>query len=214
MARTPTGTFTSVATVFSTVKTVTGISNAVEAVVSATAHGFSNGDIVEVTTGWGRLNKRAFRVKSSTTDTFVLEGADTTNTDFYPSGSGAGTVRKVITWIQGDRTLNHNTSGGDPKNVTVQFIENDTEISLNDGFSAVSRTFEMDADMINTPFYNALKQLTETQADTIIMRRARTGAFSLIPGKVALNEEEVVSNNIVVVKGSINGNSRSTRYAA
>ena len=133
MARTPTGTITSVATAFSAAKTVSGISNAAEAVVSATAHGLSNGDIVEITSGWGRLNKRAFRVKGVTTDAFVLEKASTTNTDFYPAGGGAGSVRKATTWVQGDRTLNHSTSGGDPKEVNVKFIESDVEIVLNDG---------------------------------------------------------------------------------
>jgi hypothetical protein len=214
MARTPTGTITSVATAFSTAKTVTAITNAAEAVVSSTAHGLSNGDIVEITSGWGRLNKRAFRVKASTTDSFTLEGADTTNTDFYPPTGSAGSVRKATTWVQGDRTLNHGTTGGDPKEVTVSFIESDQEYVINDGFTAVKRTMSMDADMIGTPFYAALKQLTETQSDTIIQRRARTGAISLIPGKVALNEEETEDQGIAVVKIAINGNSRSTRYAS
>lgn len=214
MARTPTGTITSVATAFAPVKTTTGITNAAEGVVSSTAHGLANGDIVEITSGWGRLNKRAFRVKAVTADAFTLEGANTTNTEFYPPGSGGGSVRKATTWIQGDRTLNHGTSGGDPKEVTVKFVESDQEFTINDGFSAVKRTMSMDADMIGTPFYNALRDLTETQSDTIIQRRARTGAISLIPGKVALNEDETEDQGIAVVKVAINGNSRTTRYAA
>lgn len=214
MARTPTGTITSVATAFTAPKTVSGISNAVEAVVSATAHGFSNGDIVEITSGWGRLNKRAFRIKGVTADAFTLEGFNSTNTEFYPPTSGGGTARKVTTWVQGDRTLNHQNNGGDPKIVTVQFIEHETETPLHDGFSAVTRSFSMDADMIGTPFYNALRDLTEIHSDTVIKRVAKSGALSLISGKVALNEEETVDSGIVVVKGSITGHSRSTRYAA
>ena len=95
MARTPTGTITSVATAFAPVKTTTGITNAAEGVVSSTAHGLANGDIVEITSGWGRLNKRAFRVKAVTADAFTLEGANTTNTEFYPSGSGGGSARAI-----------------------------------------------------------------------------------------------------------------------
>lgn len=215
MARTPTGTITSVATVLATAKTITGISNAAEAVVSSTAHGYSNGDIVLVFSAWGRINFRAFKVKSVTTDTFVLDGCDTSNTEFYAPGGGAGTVRKVTTWVDLDKTMNHSSSGGEPKTVTVKFIESDVETSINDGFSAVQRTFEMDADMIGTPGYNALKTLSATQADTVIRRRAKTGAFSLIPGRVAFNEEEVEGDGqIVRVKGTINGQNISTRYAA
>ncbi|MBL7090833.1 phage tail tube protein, partial [Acidovorax sp.] len=115
MARTPTGTVHSVATVLASAKTVTGISNAAEAVVSCTAHGYSNGDIVIIYSAWGRLNFRAFRVKSVLTDSFVLEGADTSSTDLYTAGAGAGTVKKVTTWVDLDRTMNHSSSGGDAK---------------------------------------------------------------------------------------------------
>lgn len=215
MARTPTGTITSVATALAVAKTISAITNAAEAVATSTAHGYSNGDIVLVFSSWGRINFRAFRVKSVTTDTFVLEGCDTSNTEFFTPGGGAGTVRKVSTWVDLDRTMSHSSSGGDPKNITVKFVESDVETSINDGFSAVQRTFEMDADMIGTPAYNALKTLSATQADTVVRRRAKTGAFSLIPGRIAFNEEEQESEGqIVRVKGTINGQNISTRYAA
>ena len=215
MARTPTGTIHSVATLLAAVKTITGITNAAEASVSCVAHGYSVGDIVVVYSGWGRLNFRAFRVKTSTTDAFVLEGANTTNTELFTPGGGAGTVRKVTTWVDLDRTMNHGSSGGDAKTVNVKFIESDVEIVLNDGFNAVQRTFDMDADMIGTPAYEALKMLSETNADTVVRRRAKTGAVSLIPAKIAFNEEETLTEGqAVTVKGSINAQNVSTRYAA
>lgn len=215
MARTPTGTVHSVATVLAAAKTVTGISNASEAVVSSTAHGYSNGDIVIIYSAWGRLNFRAFRVKTVLTDSFVLEGADTTSTDLYTTGAGAGTVKKVTTWVDLDRTMNHASSGGDAKTVNVKFIESDVEIVLNDGFSAVQRTFDMDADMIGTPAYTALKTLSATDADTVVRRRAKSGAVSLIPAKVSFNEEESLSEGqAVTVKGTFNAQNISTRYAA
>ena len=215
MARTPTGTVHSVATVLATAKTVTGISNATEAVVSCTAHGYSAGDIVLIKSAWGRLNFRAFRVKTPLTDSFVLEGADTTNTDFYSAGAGAGTVQKVTTWVDLDRTMNHSSSGGDAKTVNVKFIESDVEIVLNDGFTAVQRTFDMDADMIGTPAYEALKTLSATNADTVVRRKAKSGAVSLIPAKVSFNEEEsLTEGQAVTVKGTFNAQNISTRYAS
>lgn len=215
MARTPTGTIHSVATVLATAKTITSVTNAAEAVVSSTAHGFSAGDIVVVYSGWGRLNFRAFRVKSPTADAFTLEGADTTNVELFTPGSGVGTVRKVTTWVDLDRTMNHSSSGGDAKTVNVKFIESDVEIVLNDGFNAVQRTFEMDADMIGTPAYNALKTLSDTNADTVVRRRAKTGAISLIPAKIAFNEEETLTEGqAVTVRGTVNAQNISTRYAA
>ena len=182
--------------------------------MSSVGHGFSNGDIVIILSAWGRLNFRAFRVKGITTDSFVLEGANTTNTEFYTVGQGTGSVSKASTWVDLDRTMNHSSSGGEAKTVNVKFIESDVEIVLNDGFSAVQRTFEMDADMIGSPAYQALKMLSETNADTIVRRRAKTGAISLIPAKIAFNEEETLTEGqAVVVKGTVNAQNLSTRYA-
>lgn len=215
MARTPTGTVHSVSTALAAAKTITGISNAAEAVVSSTAHGYSNGDIVLVYSGWGRLNFRPFRIKSVLADSFVLEAANTSNTDMYTPGGGAGTVKKVTTWVDLDRTMNHSSSGGDVKTVNVKFLESDVEIVLNDGFNAVQRTFDMDADMIGTPAYTALKTLSDTDADTVVRRRAKSGAISLIAAKVSFNEEEILSDGqAVMVKGAFNAQNISTRYAS
>ena len=161
------------------------------------------------------MNYRAFKVKNPTADAFTLQECDTSNQEQYTPGGGAGTVRKVTTWVDLDRTMKHASSGGDAKQVTFKFSESDVEISINDGFSAVQRTFEMDADMIGTPAYNALRTLSQTSASTIVRRRAKTGAISLIPGTVSFNEEEIESEgSIVTVKGTINGQNISTRYAA
>lgn len=215
MARTPTGTITSVATALSTSKTISGITNAVEAVVSSVGHGFANGDIILILSSWGRLNFRAFRLKGVTADSYTLEGGNTTNIEFFTPGQGSGSARKVSTWVDLDRTMNHATSGGDAKTVNVKFIESDNEIVLNDGFNAVQRTFDMDADMIGSPAYEALRMLSETNADTVVRQRAKTGALSLIPAKVSFNEEETLTEGqAVVVKGTFNAQNKSTRYAA
>jgi hypothetical protein len=215
MARTPNGTITSVATVLAAAKTISSITNAAEAVASSTAHGYSVGDVLLIYSGWGRLNFRAARVKTVTTDSFTLEGIDTSNTELFTPGSGAGSARKVTTMVDLDRTMNHSSSGGDAKTVNVKFIESDVEIVLNDGFNAVQRTFDMDADMIGTPAYTALKMLSDTNADTVVRRRAKTGAVSLIPAKVSFNEEETLTEGqAVTVKGTFNAQNISTRYAA
>lgn len=215
MAQVPTGSTFFVATAFSTVKTVSAISNAVEAVVSATAHGFSTGDIIEMTSGWGRLNLRAFRVKSVTADTFTLEGADTTSTSFYPSGTGGGSARKVQTFQQITTVMNPSASGGEPKNVTYKYVESDIEFNINDGFSATSYTMDLDADSIGTAGYTALKSLTDVQTNTILRVNTRSGSILLVPCTVALNEAvSFQDGQINRVKASFNGNQRGTRYAS
>lgn len=215
MAQVPTGATFYVATAFAAVKTVTAVTNAVEAVVTSTAHGLSNGDIVEMSSGWGRLHLRAFRVKSVTADTFVLEGADTTNTSFYPAGTGAGSVRKVSTFQQITTIMNPSASGGEPKNVTYKFVESDIEYNINDGFTATSYAMDLDADSIGTAGYTALRNLTEVQTNTILRVQTRSGSQLFVPCTVALNEAvSFQDGQINRVKATFNGNQRGTRYAA
>lgn len=215
MAQVPTGTTFFIASAYGSAKTTTVVTNASEAVVTSASHGYSNGDVVEVTSGWGRLNKRVFRIKSVTTDTFVLEGADTTNTTFFPSGSGLGTVRKVTTFTQVTQVLGINSSGGDPKTVTYRYLESDVEFSINDGFAATATNLELDADSIGSAGYTALKALTDVQTDTCLRTNMKSGAVMYTPCTVALNEvpsfQDGQVNRVVV---AVNGIGRPVRYAS
>lgn len=213
MATLPSGTILAVATAFAAAKTVSGISNAAEAVVSCSAHGYSVGDIVQLYSGWGRLNRRAVRVKSATTDTFVAEAIDTTNTEFFPAGSGGGTVRKVNTFTQISKYLNPQSSGGEPKRVTVRFMDEDTDTSLNDGFTAVQESFDIDADQFGGAAYAALRSLSEVQTDTILKKTLKSGVNIYTPCKVSLNENPKMTDGQIMTNAvSIDGNGRITRY--
>lgn len=215
MAQVPTGTTFAIASTFASSKTTTAVSNAAEAVVTSTAHGYSNGDIVEITSGWGRINRRNFRIKSVTTDTFVLEGQDTTNTTFFPSGQGTGSVRKITAFTQLTTVMNPQSQGGDPRTVTYRYIESDVDYSINDGFNATSYTLELDADSIGSAGYTALKNLTEVQTDTCLRVTTRNGAVIYQPCTVALNEAvRMQDGQINRVIATFNGNNRVTRYAS
>lgn len=215
MSQVPTGSTFFVASTIAAAKTVSSVTNATEAVVTSTAHGYSNGDVVIMFSGWGRLNKRAFRIKSVTTDTFVLEGCDTSSTTFFPAGSGIGTVQKISTWTQVTTVMNPKTNGGDPKKVTYKFIESDVEYSINDGFAATDYEIELDADSIGGAGYTALKSLTDLQTDTVLRIITKSGSFNLIPCTVALNESvQMQEGQINRVKAVFNGNNRAVRYAS
>jgi len=215
MAQVPSGTLNFVASKISQPIPVTGVSNAEEAVVTAPGHGFEDGDIVLLNSGWGRLNKRCFRVKDADDDTFALENADTTRTDFFPDGTGGGSVTRIEDWIQIVTVMNPSTSGGEAKKVTYKFLESDVEYNINDGFSAISRTYELDADSFDAPGYKALERLTETQEDTVLKMLLRNGSAVYLPCTVALSAEpQIQEGKIVTSKLEISGNGRSTRYSA
>lgn len=215
MASVPTGTTLAVATAFGAEKTVTAVTNAAEAAVSATAHGFSNGDYVQMKSGWGRLHRRVARVKSVSADSFTLEGINTSNTNFFPAGGGVGTVRKITTWQTINKILRPQASGGDPKNVTVKYLESDVEESINDGFTAVSESFDIDADQVGQTDYEALRALSEVQTDTVLRKILRSGSIIVTPGRVALNENvKFADGQINTNTVAFNANGAITRYAS
>lgn len=215
MAQVPTGSTFYVASAFASSKATTIVTNASEAVVTSAGHGYSNGDIIEVTSGWGRLNRRAFRIKSVTTDTFVLEGAETSNTSYFPNGTGLGSVRKATAFTQITTVMKPTSSGGEPKTVNYKFVESDVEYSINDGFGATSYGLELDADSIGSAGYTALKTLTEVQTDTILKVITRSGSILLVPCTCALNEAVNFNDGqINAVKVAFNGNNRAVRYAS
>ena len=76
--------------------TVTALTKANPGVATSAGHGLSNGDVVKfsVTDGMVELNEQVVRIANITTDTFELEGLDTTN---YSTWS-AGTATEVATW--------------------------------------------------------------------------------------------------------------------
>jgi hypothetical protein len=215
MASVPTGTTFHVATAFAASKVVTAITNASEAVLTAVAHGLAVGDIVELTSGWGRLNLRAFRIKTvPTADTATLEEADTTNGTFFAAGGGVGSVRKVSTFTQITKITGVTSNGGDPNNLDYKYLESDVKFTMNDGFGATSYALDLDADAIGTAGYTALKNLTDVQTNTIMKIVQRNTSVQLLPCTVALNEAvQMQDGNINKVKAAFAGNNRLTRYA-
>ena len=218
MASTPSGSRIAVATELAEAKPVTAITNAIEAVCTSAAHGLVVGDIVLMNSGWDRFDNRVFRVKAITApDSFTLEGrsADSSSVVQFPAGGGTGTVTKVLTWVDVLKVLSNNTSGGDPKKVTYRYIESENEQSINDGFNAVTRTMEIDADAIETLGYQAVAKLSDSGANTVLRTTTKKGATSYLACTVAMNEEvQQADGQISRVSVDISGKAKSTRYAA
>lgn len=112
--RTANGAVLSIASGYGTSKTMSAITNATEAVATLEAsHGVIVSDIMEVTSGWDGLNSRIARAKTVATNDVTLEGIDTSSTNLYPAGSGAGTVREITAWTQITQLRSLPPSGGE-----------------------------------------------------------------------------------------------------
>jgi hypothetical protein len=99
------------------------ISNASEAVCTVVGAALVVGDILLVTSGWTALNNKVVRVKTATATAITLEATDTTSTSIFPVGSGIGSLKKVLTWVQIPQITDVAFSGGNQNYTDIVFLE-------------------------------------------------------------------------------------------
>ena len=141
---------------FAAAKTISAITNASPAVATSTAHGYVDGDEILLTSGWEDATDTVFRVDQLTADTFGIMGLNTTNTNFYPTGSGAGEARKVSTWVEMPQVLNISTSGGDARFTTISPLAKRNDINVPTGFNAMSISITLGHDPSNANYQQML----------------------------------------------------------
>ena len=141
---------------FSAAKAISAITNAAPAVATSTAHGYVDGDEILLTSGWEDATDTVFRVDQLTADTFGIMGLNTTNTNFYPTGSGAGEARKVSTWVEMPQVLNISTSGGDARFTTISPLAKRNDINVPTGFNAMSISITLGHDPSNANYQQML----------------------------------------------------------
>jgi hypothetical protein len=108
-----TGSVFKIAATYGPVVDMTAITNATEAEATLdSGHLVVVGDILEVTSGWGRLNERLVRVKTVVSDDITFEEINTNSTTVYPPGSGVGSIRRVLTWVNLTQVNELSNSGG------------------------------------------------------------------------------------------------------
>lgn len=148
--------------------TATGISNANPGVVTAAAHGLSDGDMVVVNSGWELLSGRLARVDDSATGTLEIEGIDTTDTDKYPAGTGGGTLVEVTAWTEVTDILNPASSGGEQQFWTYQTLRQKRQKQLPTVVTPVVLTMQAEDD-VTAPWY-ALVKAAADGGTTVPMR--------------------------------------------
>jgi hypothetical protein len=123
------GTAFYIASTYSAAKSMTAITNANPGVATlAAAHGVVVGDILEVTSGWDRLNGRLVRVSAVATNDVTFESIDTSSTTNYPAGTGTGTIRIISAWTQITQiTADFSVSGGGQQYADVTTLSDRTQ---------------------------------------------------------------------------------------
>lgn len=210
----PNGVILSLATGYANSKTITAITNANPAVASSAAHGLANGALVELKSGWQKLNERIVRVADSTAGTFTLEGMNTLSPIQFPVGTGGGSIREITAFTQITQVLETSTSGGEMQFATFSFIENDFESQIPTQASAQSLAITI-ADDPTLPGYKALQAAAELREVRALRVAFPNGSVLLYNGYVSFNETPTMNKGEVMgVQATFSLLSRPVRYAA
>ena len=108
-------------------KTITAISKANPAVVSSVAHGLTDGAYVLLKlVGMSQLNFCVKRVDTVLTDSFVLEGVDSTTFDDFISG----TAELITFGAQASTLQSFSPTGGEAAGIPVSTIHTDQDYEI------------------------------------------------------------------------------------
>jgi len=182
-------------------------------VLTTASNTYTAGDFVEYSCAWARANARLFRVKAATSTTVTLEGFDTTSTTLFPTGGGVGSVRKVTTWVPIPYVQSADPAGGDPKFTQTEFIDYPDEISLPNGFSAMTLNMTI-ADNASAPHHAVMMAASDSGGLVAIKAALPAGGVILYSGILGFNPSPSMSKGqAMVVKAGLALQGRQVRYA-
>lgn len=169
--------------VLGSAKTITGISKASEAVVTAT-HDFQVGDIIVIdnVVGMTQINRRAVRVGAvNTTVDFTCEDLDSTNWTTWASG---GTASKVTTFLAFDTLTTFNYPEPQPNPISVTTIHDNEEKEVFGLDSAPTATMDSNAQPLNASVLE-VRKASLAKTDRVIRVTFQNGNVMLINAKLA-----------------------------
>lgn len=140
--------------------TITGITKANPGVVTATAHGMANGDYVYLSvSGMFQLDGKVVRIANVATNTFELEGVDTTNFDTFSSG----TAQAITFGTSITTATSMSASGGDFDFIDTTTIHSNVKTQIPGQANPLTYTFDNQWDIADAGQI-AMKAATDAQA--------------------------------------------------
>jgi hypothetical protein len=181
---------------FASAKTVTALTNANPASATSTSHGYVDNDEILLISGWEDASNAIYRADQQDANTFTVLGLNSSNTTYYPSGSGTGTAQKVGTWVQIPQVMGIQTSGGDPRFTEVQLLASRNSIRVPTGFNATTSVLTLAHDPADANWLTMVdisRSLTPVAFKMVLGGGGTTYAY----GYMAVNEAPQMNANQV-----------------
>lgn len=190
----PEGSVQNFSQTFASAKNITALTNANPAVATSVAHGYTTGDEILLTSGWEDATDTVYRVTVLTADTFSIQGLDTTNTSFYPAGTGTGTAQKISGWTSIPQVLTISGSGGDARFTDVQLLSKRNAIRVPTGFNATSITLTLAHDAGNAN-YQTMLGISRNLSKVAFKQVISGGAVTYGYGYLSVSEMPTLNSN-------------------
>lgn len=167
-------------------KTITAITKAAPGVISSTAHGYSNGDIVLLEVqGMLELHGRLFKVMAVATDSFQVAGIDGStglDTTLFNTFT-SGTAKKVTLGTTLSGVMDFTPAGGDIKTIDATTVHDTQDVEIVVGATAQSYDMTVQWDPSGAA-QQALKAAFITRANKGFKVLWPDGAYVLFYGTI------------------------------
>lgn len=177
-------------------KTITAITNANPAVATCTGHGYTTGDEIMLSSGWEDATDSVYKIESVDANSFKILGLDSTNTSFFPAGSGGGSAQKLSAWTAIPQVLTISASGGDARFTDVNPLAKRNGIRIPTGFNATSVTLSLGFDA-TTPTYKTMVGISRSLSKVAFKQVLSGGAVQYGWGYLTVSEFPKLNNNQV-----------------
>ena len=177
-------------------KTITAITNANPAVATCTGHGYTTGDEIMLSSGWEDATDSVYKIESVDANSFKILGLDTTNTSFFPAGSGGGSAQKLSAWTAIPQVLTISASGGDARFTDVTPLAKRNGIRIPTGFNATSVTLSLGFDA-TTPAYKTMVGISRSLSKVAFKQVLSGGSVQYGYGYMSVSEFPKLNNNSV-----------------
>ena len=181
---------------FAAAKTISAMSNANPTVATSTAHGYVTGDEILLTSGWEDATDSVYKVTTIDANSFSIDGLDTTNTGFFPAGTGAGTAQKISGWTAIPQVLTISGSGGDARFTDVQLLAKRNSLKIPTGFNATSITLTLAHDAANAN-YKTMVAISRNLSKVAFKQVISGGSVTYGYGYLSVSEMPKLNSNQV-----------------
>lgn len=198
---------------FASAKTITALTNANPAVATSTAHGYATNDEILLTSGWEDATDSVYKVTVIDANSFSIQGLDTSNTSFFPAGTGTGSAQKLSGWTAIPQVLTISSSGGDARFTDVAPLSKRNAVKIPTGFNATSVTLSLAHDASNAN-YQTMLGISRTLTKVAFKQAISGGATTYGYGYMNVSEMPKLNNNQVnTVDAAITVLGRSISYS-